>query len=598
MAAFGLSFHNVYFDDFADWPKWRDCYEGGQTFVDQYLEQYSSREDEEVFKKRKRLTPSASFAASAVEDIRNAVMNRLHLVKRVNGSKQYDAAVRGEGSGVDLHGNSMQTFLAKKVLPELLIMGRVGVYLDMPAKQPQRLSEQDNVIPYAYTYPREDIIDWVYLRDDPSRLAYVSVLDRPVSGPLNGHVINRRMTVVADGVLVEFYEFDGENADAPLKARGATVEILASLKLKENPTRKVLLRGAKEIPFTLVDIERSLMKPVANHQIALMNLESSDIGYCLGANFPFFVEQISVYGAHLQPNTGNADGTAAGAVAKGGKQVNVGGNIGRGYSGDKQPAFIHPSSEPLKASMDKQQQLKNDIKNLLHQQIATLNPKKQQSAESAEYGERPMEAGLSFIGHTLQVLESNLGRFWKFYRTTDPIPQITYPSVWTLESDKSRYEKADALTKLRVTIPSKTFQREVSKTIAETLLTGRVTQDQIDAIMKEIDDAPGVTADPEVLGLLVEKGVLDLEAAAVLIGLDKDAPAKAAKDHEERLKRIADNTIKNDPTTGAAPGQTASESRASERDKSLTNGEKATTGQRGRGRRGRVKRSSEARTVE
>ena len=41
-------------------------------------------------------------------------------------------AINGLNLGVDLRGNTMNGFLGIKVLTELLIMGRVGVYVDSP----------------------------------------------------------------------------------------------------------------------------------------------------------------------------------------------------------------------------------------------------------------------------------------------------------------------------------------------------------------------------------------------------------------------------------------------------------------------------------
>ena len=65
------------------------------------------------------------------------------------------------------------------------------------------------------------------------------------------------------------------------------------------------------IPFILLDIGESLMKDVANHQIALLNLGSSDVSYALKANYPFYTEQqdLRAVGDHLKHNV-NPDGTA------------------------------------------------------------------------------------------------------------------------------------------------------------------------------------------------------------------------------------------------------------------------------------------------
>jgi len=427
-------------------------------------------------------------------------------------------------------------------------------------------------------------------------LQYVSVLDRPVQGPLAGKVINRQMTLLTDGVLVEFFEPTAE-ASALFKlglgnirteASADAVAQMPAMQAIDNQT--VFLDGLREIPFWVADIGRSLMRPVANHQIALMNLESSDIGYCLMANFPFYVEQGGKYGADHLNGPGSPDGTAAGGVARK-REIEVGGNTGRQYSGDKQPDFINPSPEPMRVSMEKQANLKSDIRRLLHQQVAGLNPNSQQSADSAEFQERPLEAGLSHIGHVLQVLENALARFWSNYRTRDDRAAVTYPSVWSLETDQDRHSKADDLTKLRVTIPSATFQKAVSKQIADTLLAGKVTQAEMDAIHTEIDTAPGVTADPETTALLIEKNVLDLESAAILVGLPADSPKKAEDDHARRLSRIA---LAQGQDNAEHP-DTAGDQRETERDPSDKGDGKPR--QRQRQQRGRTQRAAKKRSL-
>jgi hypothetical protein len=59
----------------------------------------------------------------------------------------------------------------------------------------------------------------------------------------------------------------------------------------------------RRISFILLDIGDSMIKDIVNHQIALLNLGSSDVNYALKANFPFYVEQrdLRSSGAHLKP---------------------------------------------------------------------------------------------------------------------------------------------------------------------------------------------------------------------------------------------------------------------------------------------------------
>jgi len=74
-------------------------------------------------------------------------------------------------------------------------------------------------------------------------------------------------------VYLQFYNLEGTPVDQYGEPAG--------------PTELELTR----IPFVLLDINGSLIKDVAQHQIALLNLGSSDVSYALRSNFPFYVEQ-------------------------------------------------------------------------------------------------------------------------------------------------------------------------------------------------------------------------------------------------------------------------------------------------------------------
>jgi hypothetical protein len=100
----------------------------------------------------------------------------------------------------------------------------------------------------------------------------------------------------------------------------------------------------------MLDIGDSLIKDVCQHQIALLNLVSSDVNYALKGNFPFYVEQrdMRALGSHLKV-AANADGTATqGGQGASDTDIKVGVTQGRAYDkGANAPQFINPSSEPL-----------------------------------------------------------------------------------------------------------------------------------------------------------------------------------------------------------------------------------------------------------
>ena len=75
--------------------------------------------------------------------------------------------------------------------------------------------------------------------------------------------------------ICQFYQQDGEQ-DLPPTApiRRARRSILPITR----------------IPFVMLELYDSLLADVADYQIALMNLSSSDIAYALKSNFPFYTQ--------------------------------------------------------------------------------------------------------------------------------------------------------------------------------------------------------------------------------------------------------------------------------------------------------------------
>ena len=105
------------------------------------------------------MTPIPKFAGAAINDIRNAIYQRMRDITRKGGSKAYQYAVNGNNLGVDRRGSTMNAFIGVKVLTELLVMGRVGVFVDAPpVPQAATLADSGGVPPYLYKYDIEDIL--------------------------------------------------------------------------------------------------------------------------------------------------------------------------------------------------------------------------------------------------------------------------------------------------------------------------------------------------------------------------------------------------------------------------------------------------------
>lgn len=544
--------HPDYQENSQDWLKWRSAYEGGQNFINRYLKRFSARESVEMYNIRKEVTYNPAFAKAAIDEIKNAVFKRLVDIEREGGDSLYNLAIDGADGGVDLIGSSMNQFIGAKVLPELLSMSRVGIFVDMPTISGETLYDAKGKRPYIYVYRTEDIRSWTLDESsEPSEFTsvllrdYVYEYDKDTGLPI-GLICRFRHMWLQDGhVRVQLYSDNG----VPLNAYNH--EELGG------DAMDIIDLNIDKIPFIMVRLSDSLMADIANYQIALLNLGSSDLSYALQANYPFYTEQYDGRSENLHvrkpgPTTG---GQEADAIAGKVEQVKVGISTGRRYpKGLERPAFIHPSAEPLKASMEKQNQLKAELRQLVHLAVSNLAPQKQQAADSKEAEDSGLEDGLAAIGLELEAMERKIGTYWSMYRKTDT-PSVFYPETYRVKSAAERQLEIERLIKSLPIVPSQTFARAVLRQIAQLVLQRRVETKELDKIMKEINASEATTADPAIIVQSVTNGILNLKLAAKLLGYPENSIDLAADDHADRLARIQESqTPDNGLVNGAARG--------------------------------------------
>lgn len=544
--------HPSVLSDMAKWELWRMTYEGGEEFRDKYLERFTNREDPADFAIRKKTTPIPTFAKSALNDIRNSIFQRMRDITRRGGSTAYQNAVAGLDLGVDRRGATMNAFLGMKVLTDLLVMGRVGVFCDAPVVDSKAtLAETGSVRPYLYHYPVEDIFSWTCAKpDEPSEFQAVllrdTVLDFDQRTYLPMLTVQRYRMLWIDRnsgrVNLQFYDLEGNEIDRNGQPSG--------------PVELELTR----IPFVMLDIRDSLLKDVCHHQIALLNLGSSDVNYALKANFPFYVEQrdLRAVGAHLK-QTATAEGTASsGGQPAADADVRVGVTQGRSYDkGMNAPQFINPSSEPLKASLDLQEKLENDIRKLVNLAVVSLSSRST-SAEAKSMDNQGLEAGLSFIGLVLESAERQIAEHWAAYEhrsaSKREIATVKYPDRYSLKTDTDRIDEADKLSSLMFKVPGRSIKREIAKCIVTTLLGGKVAVGTIQEIEDEIDAAKYTTSDPDTIIKAQEAGLVGEQVASEALGFDKDEYKQAREDHAARAVRILQAQMSVKGTDPAARG--------------------------------------------
>ena len=515
--------HPKYLSQVSNWTKYRYCFEGGRSFVEKYLERYSAREDYIDFNERKKITPCPAHAKSAILDIKNSIFQRMADVTRSGGPKSYREACLGLQNGVDLFGNSMTGYIGSELLPELLSLGKVGVYVDKPAVEPgSSLAETRMIKPYLYSYEAENIRSWSL--DGENRLRTLLLRDHDyITDDKFGLIVGvdysyRLMTVVEDGVFVQFYDKFG-------------VE-----------TNQSFL-NIPEIPFVIFELNQSLLQDVADYQIALLNLGSADLHYAIKANFPFYTEQFSpmadaTFVRQGLEDSDNEPGTDAAAQVAKQQEVRTGAMQGRRYpQGLERPGFIHPDPDPLRASMELEDRMKTEIRQLVNLALTNIEPTRA-SAESKRQDEKGLEAGLSYIGLELQYGENEIARLWSMYENDDAAT-ITYPKNYNIRTESERREEAKELEEQMHKTPSLTLKKVLSQEHAQILVGHKVQLDVMQKIKSEIEAAKVIETDADTLRQDHEAGFVSTETASKTRGYPDGEVEQAKKDHAERAARVA-----------------------------------------------------------
>jgi len=566
--------HPEYLEDEMYWQDWRETYNGGPAFVRRNLKRFSVRETPEDFNNRKFYTPIPAYAKAAVNDIRNAIFQRLRDVLRRGGSENYMKAANGEIGGVDNKGSSMQSFLGIDVLTELLVMGRTGVYVDMPKLSGMRtMADEGNARPYCYMYRVEDILSWAVAKpEEPGNFTALLLRDRGINYnqgfargaclPSGGYTRYRFVWIDPMTQRVKMKLYDEEDNVIDLSGN-----VLVGRKSNETPQKQVdddaveiANEGGLEdetgvinlelsrIPFTMLTIQGSLLKDVYKHQVALLNLGSSDVSYAIKSNIPFYTEQKDArdVGRHLQMARVDDDGTSnTSDNSKPGEEMRSGVSHGRYYDlRAERPGFIHPSPEPLMASMKLQEKLEDDIRKLVNLAVQNKMGQRAISAEAMKLSDQGLEAGLSFIGLVLESAEREIASHWASYESKKPeqreIATIKYPDRYSLKNDEDRIKEAKELSELMYTVPGQEVKKELAKNIVTALLSGKVNTETIDKIYGEIEEAGYATSDPDTIIRAHETGLVGGETASIALGFDDDEWDKAKQDHIERAEAIAE----------------------------------------------------------
>ena len=555
-----VSHHPVYGEMERLWRDWRMGYEGGERFIEEFLMFFSNREDPVQYAERRRIAYLPAFAKEGINDIKNAIFQRTSDVTREGGSKAYQEAVNGGDGGIDFRGSTMGSFMGRKILAELLVLAKVGIYVDNSELEGDTLSANIGKRPYIYHYTAENILNWkLARRNNGTDVEFTALLLRDWAFKedeetgLAGDRIQmfRHLRLIDEKVQVTWF------SDIDLTINGTKID-------KGETIREATL-DIPRIPFVLMEISESLMKDIVRYQASLLNLASSDVYQLTNANFPFLTEQYDPRFASLflKGERGVSDDGAAGfnqhdddvkddpepnpGVKK--EEELIGPTQGKLYpKGMERPQFIHPSSETVVASMDKQNIMKQEIRELLSLSLSNIQPR-MASAEAKQLDERGLESGLSAIALELEQGERMVARMFSMYEN-GTAATIKYPERYALQSGADRREEIKDLASTLKDCPSVKGRKEIQKKMIELAIGNRLSDTKLEEILQEIDAADFMTGDPEIITVAVENQLVSPDIAARALGLPGgDDIKKAEEAHASRAARVAkaQASIKTEP---------------------------------------------------
>lgn len=525
------------------WRRYRLTMLGGDFFMGEYLKQHK-RESQDDWDRRKQISYVVPTAKAAVIEVANSIFKRLPDVVRYGGPPSYQAAVRGLGIGVDQCSATMDSFIGRLVVPELLPMQRVGVWVDRVPIEGERTLADYVEAPYLYIYPTETIKSWTF-RKGGRQGEFSSVLLEHYQQSLDPN------TQLPNGPDKKLYRFVFLNDHGTVTVREQEAD--------GNSTERDI--DLPRIPFVLFQIQHSLLEDASHMQIALLNLASCDVDFATRANVILYTEQFDpkvgasyvrppqaapnvakdMNGNPIRDNEGRLThipvGQAIQAQEARRPEVVIGNGRMRQYPlGANQPAFVNPSDVPLRVSMDKQEQIKKDIRASVHLRMSTLTAARA-SAESKDADEAGLNTGLLAIASVLEQGEREIAAIWAMYEG-EASAIIRYPEDWSEQSDEERRKDASELKAQIGSVPSRTFAKEVTKQIAHKLIGHKVSLDVMDKIAEEVDTAKALTYDHGQLILDVENGLVSAETASSFLGYAPEEVGKAAVEHAERVARV------------------------------------------------------------
>ena len=525
-------------DDFGNWQIWRNAMAADDAYIRANLQRLPGELIKD-YERRRGTTPVPAFIKATIREVITGIYSQMQLTSRSRGPQSFQEAVPGGEFGVDGSGTSLNYFLIMEVLKELLVMRRVGIFVDRPVLSEQpTLKEAANAPPYMYMFKAEQILAW---HVKPGNITPDEVL------------LRRDAPLYYEDTLITV---DVENEYVYLRKSGPET-VQCDIFDHDGDLVKSLQLNLPAVPFVLLETSESIIQDVIGHQNALLNLGSSNVAFAIAANLAVYTEQTDM-GWLMQALRQKQDQEAGEDDAENPNTdvgvIEIGLNKGRRYMQNAQPpSFISPDNINLERAAYLYEQLRDDIRRIILLAIQNVSVRGLTTATGLLQSQAATSNGLAALAIILEKAERQLVAIWSAYEATPYDYTVKYPADFQVMSKAERFTLINDLAKLRELVPAKDYQLHITKSIAALVVGPEAAPGQLAAINQQIDEAPGVISSPETITSLTEAGILPREYAAQLLNLPDDAAVKANLEHAERLQRIAASQMS---AAGAARGNT------------------------------------------
>lgn len=553
-----ITTHPMYQEKIEMWTHYRHLIEGGEVFIDHYLQRFALREANNDWTLRRSITYNPGIVLATIREIFHPMISKLSEVHRRGGDVSYQSAMQGLDGGVDNRGHSMSVFLADHIILEMLCMGKVGVFVDSTVTGTEESQlETIGKHPYIYRYCAEDILNWVETNGILTKLLLrTQIPTYNDEGFIDNLVIGYQYfnRVSDDTIIYKLMAKDPEGKD------------------NEVVTLTTKTLNLERIPFVTFEIPSELLRDTFKHQVAILNLASSEMFQAIKGLFSLYVEMYdpnspSTYTrpSALTPNPGTQQLLDTDLVGASPTELltlptmptpNVGANVettlgpmrGRRVpKGLEFPQFLTPSSDPILTSLKLREAIGNEVRRLVNLTVSEIGARSQ-SAAAKMLDLQAFEAGLSYIGNVLQVGEQRIAEIWADYQSHSQPAKVEYPTVFNTRTVAERIEDATKLVEAAAEIPSQTAKKELHRQAIASLLTGQ----DLEVITKAQDEITNLDLIVDYSQLLsdIENGLVSPETSSLLRGYDTDEAEKAEL---ARARRLALTQAAQTPRNGQQP---------------------------------------------